>query len=497
MKVVLRQLLSVLPKLLKRLGKIFVCCILSAALVFCYSFRRPARASAGFSIAVEAVPLILAGLAALGIHFNAGMSNAQVTNFVTDGIMKDNQDLINRVHEVQATMIGGSLVYAVTKPFLTSLANAFNSKYAQYVQEKSVLPSKQYSGNWSYFDLALEQNFPSNGAKSDWNNALDNITGFTVLSPVFVSTAGWTLIHAPNTGKLTRDYYVKAVSLDKYKDSPIQNSVRVLDSVNVNPATNASAASEETDYAVSGSNRLFLGYWVASMGFDYAGRKAVCYSVMNLGVNGSSNQKAVNYSDVVIDGALPSAADEVIDRTRSIGADGVSVLNNSAADVIDRVGDAVGEKAADGTLSIPLIIPLGADKSIEVARDVTQTAVLGKDIATDADKAKDDTTNKEKDKTPNKPATIPDLSLPEVIFKTKFPFCIPWDFYNAFHGMVTAPTPPKWNYPFEVKSLGIKQNITIDFAQFEPIAAIIRWGLSIGFVILLIWGTRKLIGAGD
>lgn len=494
MKVVLRQLLSVLPKLLKRMGKIFVCCILSAALVFCYSFRKPARASAGFSIAVETIPLILAGLAALGIHFNAGMSNAQVSNFVTDGLIKDNKDLADACGKVSATMIGGSLVYAVTKPFLTALANSFNNKYAQYVQESSVFPSKQYSGNWSYFDLALEQNYPSNGAKGSWNNVLDNITGFTVLSPVFVSTAGWTLIHAPNTGKLTRDYYVKAVSLDKYKDSPMQNSVRVLDSVNVNPATNASAASEETDYAVSGSNRLFLGYWVASMGFDYAGRKAVCYSVMNLGVNGSSNQKAVNYSDVVIDGALPSAADEVIDRTRSIGADGVSVLNNSAADVIDRVGDAVGEKAADGTLSIPLIIPLGADKSIEVARDVTQTAVLGKDIATDADRAKDDTTNKEKDKTPNKPATIPDLSLPEVIFKTKFPFCLPWDLYHSFQSLAVPAQPPKWDVPVQVKSINYSDKVTLDFSQFSTVAAICRWGIGIAFVIWLILLTRKIIG---
>jgi len=176
-------------------------------------------------------------------------------------------------------------------------------------------------------------------------------------------------------------------------------------------------------------------------------------------------------------------------------ADGVSVLNQTYDDVIGRIGTAVGLKNDAGdVISFPLNIPIDASKSIGKARDVSQEKVLGKDISTTADKEKDDTTNKDRDTTLPKPATLPDLALPEIIFKEKFPFCLPWDLYIAFSNLVAPAQPPKWEVPFKIQSLHFTQNVSVDFSQFSTLAAIMRWGLSLIFVIWLILLTRKIIG---
>ncbi len=72
---------------------------------------------------------------------------------------------------------------------------------------------------------------------------------------------------------------------------------------------------------------------------------------------------------------------------------------------------------------------------ISVPRDLSDTITkTAEDIRT-VDKDKTDTDDKTDTKPgeskPNKPS-IPSLSLPEILFKEKFPFCLPWDVYNVF-----------------------------------------------------------------
>lgn len=97
------------------------------------------------------------------------------------------------------------------------------------------------------------------------------------------------------------------------------------------------------------------------------------------------------------------------------------------------------------------------------------------------------------------PPTTPDidLPLPEIprnIFTDKFPFCLPYDLYNAFVGLVATPTPPKFTMPMEIGGW-LDEDIEIDFEPFTPLALICRWGLSVIFVIALIKISRKMIGA--
>lgn len=134
---------------------------------------------------------------------------------------------------------------------------------------------------------------------------------------------------------------------------------------------------------------------------------------------------------------------------------------------------------------------------ISVPQDLTDTiSKTAEDIRT-VDKDKTDTkddTKEDPDTKPNKPS-IPGLSLPEILFKEKFPFCLPWDVYNVFANLVAEPEAPVFSIPFKFERLGIDYEFTIDLSEFKDIAKISRFFSSIAFVIFLILASRKLIGA--
>lgn len=481
MKVILRRLLSVLPKLLKRLGKIFVCCILSATLVFCYSFRKPAKAAAAPVIVASAA--IAAALAALGVGISTNLQKGTYTQLISQ--ISEDANVAKPLSAIQQTVVAGQVVYNVTKDFLSAVGNSFmaayqNFKAGTYLQKIGGAAVVHGTGKWAGLEALAKDKFGVDVGNNKSNPYID-ITEYSVLNPVLwqkngnsfkaTFTAGGTNFTVTPSGDNWVQVNGNSVNIQCYNNFITGGLAFYLVACNVN---------QKNAYGDTQFKSLY--YYLVN--FDF---------IKNQSSNGC---QAYWVAKAITNGKYEGKADEVIATDDKFFADGKSILNNPVDVVVDAAASAVGQTGVGGFITVPLHMPKDFDTSTEATWDTTQAKVLDKDIATDADKELDDKANKEKDTT-KKPYSLPDLSLPEIIFKEKFPFCIPWDFYNAFHGMVTASTPPKWNYPFEVKSLGIKQNITIDFAQFEPIAAIIRWGLSIGFVILLIWGTRKLIGAGD
>ena len=135
---------------------------------------------------------------------------------------------------------------------------------------------------------------------------------------------------------------------------------------------------------------------------------------------------------------------------------------------------------------------------ISVPRDLSDTITkTAEDIRT-VDKDKTDTDDKTDTKPgeskPNKPS-IPGLSLPEILFKEKFPFCLPWDLYNLFAGLQTEEEAPRFVVPFKFERLGIDEEIVIDFSDYEEQIKIIRFFTGATFVLALIMISRKLIGA--
>lgn len=134
---------------------------------------------------------------------------------------------------------------------------------------------------------------------------------------------------------------------------------------------------------------------------------------------------------------------------------------------------------------------------ISVPQDLTDTiSKTAEDIRT-VDKDKTDTkddTKEDSDTKPNKPS-IPSLSLPEILFKEKFPFCLPWDLYNLFAGLQTEEEAPRFVVPFKFERLGIDEEIVIDFSDYEEQIKIIRFFIGAAFVLALVMISRKLIGA--
>ncbi len=97
---------------------------------------------------------------------------------------------------------------------------------------------------------------------------------------------------------------------------------------------------------------------------------------------------------------------------------------------------------------------------------------------------------------PDNTFRYPDFKVPADIIKNKFPFSIPWDLKNAITSLTATPKAPKWTINFDSEYFVGGGQVEIDFAQFEPWAKIVRWGVLILFNITLILVTRKIIGAG-
>ena len=141
--------------------------------------------------------------------------------------------------------------------------------------------------------------------------------------------------------------------------------------------------------------------------------------------------------------------------------------------------------------SYPDTIPISVPRDLSDAISKTAEDIRTVDT-TDEDTG--DKTDTDKDSKPNKPS-IPALSLPEILFKEKFPFCLPWDIYNLFVGLQAEEEAPRFVVPFKFERLGIDEEIVIDFGDYEEQIKIIRFFIGAMFVFALIMISRKIIGA--
>ena len=163
----------------------------------------------------------------------------------------------------------------------------------------------------------------------------------------------------------------------------------------------------------------------------------------------------------------------------------------------------INDDIAVGSPSIGIAVPTTGDDVIslnpDIARDYTSTDTKLGDIAGDTagdttgDSTGDGTADSKPNSTPNN--TLPLLSLPEILFKEKFPFCLPWDIYVLFSSLKAEPEAPKFVIPFQLERFGVDEEVVIDFAEFEEQVKILRFFISVIFVIGLILSTRRLIGA--
>lgn len=159
----------------------------------------------------------------------------------------------------------------------------------------------------------------------------------------------------------------------------------------------------------------------------------------------------------------------------------------------------INDDVSTGNPSIGISIPTDitdetiTDYTPDVARDIASADKVLDDTSTDD---KDKPGDKDDDKKPSsKPSGLPSMTLPEILFKNKFPFCLPWDLYSLFVSLNATPKAPKFTIPFKNERLNIDYEITIDISDYEMFAKLSRASLSVVFVVALILLSRKLIGA--
>ncbi len=157
----------------------------------------------------------------------------------------------------------------------------------------------------------------------------------------------------------------------------------------------------------------------------------------------------------------------------------------------------INDDVATGNPSIGISVPTSDDDIATLnpskARDYSNADVKDKDVTTD-DKDKPGDKDDDKDKTGTTPK-VPAIGLPEILFKTKFPFCLPWDLYNLFAVLAAEPEAPKFVIPYKNNMLGIDEEYVLDFSKYEDAAKIIRFFTGAGFVLALILISRKLTGS--
>lgn len=181
-----------------------------------------------------------------------------------------------------------------------------------------------------------------------------------------------------------------------------------------------------------------------------------------------------------------------------IFSDSSSALGNPGIDTTAYPGN---DTWHDGSINDDVAIPgsIGiavpgdiadiVDYSPDIARDISNT-----DVSIDTDVNPDVKPDvKPSSGTPNK--VLPPLSLPEILFKEKFPFCLPWDLYNLFSVLDAEPETPKFVIPYKNNMLDIDEEYVIDFSKFEDSAKVIRFFVGAGFVLALILISRKMIGS--
>lgn len=77
--------------------------------------------------------------------------------------------------------------------------------------------------------------------------------------------------------------------------------------------------------------------------------------------------------------------------------------------------------------------------------------------------------------------------------KDVFPFCLPFDLIKNLHLLSAPPQAPHFDIDFKKAGLAGGDVISIDFSQFELLAKIIRFFLTLGFIYFLIIKTRDMI----
>lgn len=508
MRLKIKQLFS--KKNIKKLLRSSLCLILCLMTVICFGgILAPTQAHAVAGIDDAIIFFLGAFLVCCGLTFTSTGAITDAAQDFYDSSPPDVQEIIEyNANQVEVDSALGNGFVAVLKSQWKSLIDEFVNQFPQYSKinlDSTNILKEQLGGKSLIAALVAGSTISlSNPWKQDTNVFIQtsasttmSFYGIDTFKKVFGETTYKSMCNynAQFKEDFNKQYAVLSIpSLDC-------SLVKVIGS-----GPSDSAVNIELRYADYGNNTqyFYLKNSTIEFGTDcliYKGE--VCSSSYNYSTGFTLISQT--YGNVVsrwIADDVISTDSNLIDcdnlTIRSIGAVGSLFLGQ------DVFGVGVDAAHIPGIDSFPSTSDDLTDVStypdtipISVPQDLTDTiSKTAEDVRTvDKDKtdSKDDT-KEDPDTKPNKPS-IPGLSLPEILFKEKFPFCLPWDIFNVFANLVAEPEAPVFEIPMKWEFLDIDYTLKIDFSMFDEIAKISRFFSSLGFVVFLILISRKVIGA--
>lgn len=491
-----------------------VAVLLMVLVVFCAPLiKPPMKVEAAVIPVVAGAAIVAAAMSALGIGVAAGFD----TESLATAAQKVWDDLSDSVRQtIVLTQVAGHTVAHFTEQALrdifSGLVNAFPqvaSGGVVYTHEGDFDSPEQMTDFLTQLGidnsaLLFKDGYYLQVSKSYWYN-YDSFTNFRVL--------GYQSLPIVSDSYTSSDPYNIAFS-----DGTVFPFVKILSSGlasftaktpvnNVRSVINYSANTREWFVNGSGNTVPFLNSSTIEIPSNTPFVSILCdkgTSSYTFLISAASGQSKLYFlfaetalaGDV---GAIPTPGQDVFNpANEKFYADGASVMNKSVDDVINRLKDGVGETGQISDQPDVITVPgqIVGDSVTDQTKGADQSGTIGKDIATPDDIAANDATNADRDTTkpttPGEDTDIPDLSIPQII-TNKFPFSIPWDLYNSVRILVAPAAAPKWVLPLRFDKLGVNTSITIDMAQFDGLAALSRWGLSLLFIISLIILSSKLV----
>lgn len=468
-----------MSKVGKRAGKMLCCFALCLALAIGYSFRAPIKVEAAAPAIVAGSVIVAAAVAALGVSITTAAAASMSGGYEAacqafwDSLPESMRNAIVPVE------IAGAVAVNTTREFLQAVADWACGSGGIIPTASSAFPST--------LSIPGEINAAS----------LCNLVGV----PEGITTVSSSLKTATN---LRVFYYMipqnfkmldgKTISYGLYQTSfalgatgtpscPKMVSTNYYNGVKLG----TDSFVDKSDYNPTGTYSMYAIIYTDN-GVDYLGY-ITAYSEMTgseltyeISAGRAYSSKVPAFSDSLV----PSWGQDVFCPGKdAFVPNGTDVINNSAANVIDHVIDVAG--TADKT--IPLYVPVSG--TIQDTMTSTQDTIL----TAPKDPGPTDPEDPDNPGGSGKPHEMPPLSLPEVIFKTKFPFCLPWDLFRCIADLAVPAKAPVFTVPLKSEEYGWDASFTIDLQPYERWAQIVRWGESIAWVILLIVITRKITGA--
>lgn len=507
MRLKIKQLFS--KKNIKKLLRSTLCIFLSVLTVICFGgVLAPVQANAVAGVDDAILFFLGAFLVCCGMTFTSTSAISNAAQNFYDSSPADVQDIIDyNAHQVEVDSALGNGFIAVIKSEWKALIDEFIRQFPQYCNidlDYSNIVKNQLTEDTFFKSLAAGTVVNiSNPWKRDTN--------------IFIQTSAYTTLSFYGMDTLRKVYGSKLYNqISDYNSNfgTMNNTQFVVYSIPslefsvigiIGFNSSSSAINCSLGYSKSYSDLFVNSFGVTGYLGSYSMalyKSEICDCSYN---SGSITFTSQSYGNVV----SRWIADDVISSNDNlINCDDLSIGKRALAQLLlgeDVFGVGVDAAHIPGIDSFPSTADDLTDVStypdsigISVPRDLSDTITkTAEDIRT-VDKDKTDTDDKTDTKPgeskPNKPS-IPGLSLPEILFKEKFPFCLPWDVYNVFANLVAEPKAPVFEIPMKWEFLDIDYTLKIDFSMFDEIAKISRFFSSLGFVVFLILISRKVIGA--